>query len=112
MFNLGVLYAQLMDPPDLDAVRRWWERAADAGDSEAMFNLGVLYAQLMDPPDLDAARRWWEGAANAGHAGAMFNLGVLYAQLMDPPELDQRGCGGACGGVGSCGGGSEDRRMG
>ena len=66
-------------PSGLDAERRRWERAADAGDSDAMFELGLLYANSMQPPDLDAARRWWERAADAGNSDAMFNLGHLYA---------------------------------
>jgi TPR repeat protein len=69
MVNLGILYER-MDPPDLDAARGWYERAADAGDTDAMYGLGVLYAQLMDAPDLNAARGWWERAAALGHMEA------------------------------------------
>jgi TPR repeat protein len=88
MYNLGVLYDQLMDAPDLDAARRWYERAADAGHRDAMYNLGDLLRSELDPPDLDAARRWYECAADAGHSAAMANLGNLFAQLIDPPDLD------------------------
>jgi TPR repeat protein len=73
MFNLGHLYAELMQPPDLDAARHWWERAADTRHSEAMFNLAYLYANLIQPPDLDAARHWYERGADAGNNEAMFN---------------------------------------
>jgi TPR repeat protein len=40
MFRLGVLLA---DENPAEA-RRWYERAADAGDTGAMFRLGVLLA--------------------------------------------------------------------
>jgi TPR repeat protein len=76
-----------MEPPDLDAARRWFERAADAGNSDAMNNLGVLHEQHWEP-DLDAARHWWERSADAGNAHAMYNLGRLYAELIQPPDLD------------------------
>jgi TPR repeat protein len=33
MHDLGNLYAQLMQSPDLDAARRWYERAAHTGHS-------------------------------------------------------------------------------
>ena len=33
MFELGALYERRMQPPDLDAARHWYERAADAGNS-------------------------------------------------------------------------------
>jgi hypothetical protein len=80
MQALGVLYAHIMEQPDLDAARRWYERAADAGRSGAMTALGDLYAQLIQPPDLDAARRWYERGAAAGDRGAMHNLEVLYEE--------------------------------
>jgi TPR repeat protein len=54
MFGLGVLYAERLDPPDLDAARRWFEQAAAAGQPDAMNNLGVLYADRLHPPDLAA----------------------------------------------------------
>ena len=54
MFNLGLLYA-MMEPPDLDAARRWWERAADAGHIGAMDKLKLLQA--------DAPRVGWRRAA-------------------------------------------------
>src|SRR5687767_9880354 len=75
-------------PSDLDAARRRWEPAADAGDSDAMYNLGYLYAFWTEPPDLDAAQRWWERAVDGGDIDAIYKLGYLYEQLMDPPDLD------------------------
>ena len=77
-----------LDPPDLNAARRWLERAVEAGYRDAMFNLGVLYAELMDPPDLIAACGWFERAAKAGDSDAMTNLGHVYTEWMDPPDLE------------------------
>jgi TPR repeat protein len=75
--NLGNLLADQLDPPDLAAARRWYEKAAEAGHTGAMYNLGVLLADRLDPPDLAAARRWYEKAAEAGDTGAKRNLRLL-----------------------------------
>jgi hypothetical protein len=50
-----------------------WERAAAAGNTDAMVNLGLL---LRDK-DPDAAQAWWERAAAGGNTDAMVNLGLL-----------------------------------
>lgn len=50
MYSLGVLLAELLDPPDADGARHWYEQAAEAGDTDAMRNLGILLEKL-DPPD-------------------------------------------------------------
>jgi TPR repeat protein len=66
MFNLALLLANQLDPPDLAEARRWYEKAATAGNTEAMTNLGNLLANQLDPPDLAGARFWHEKAAGAG----------------------------------------------
>ncbi|MDT5298296.1 MAG: hypothetical protein QOG79_1538, partial [Mycobacterium sp.] len=43
MLRLAYLYQELISPADPEATRQWWERAADAGHSDAMHNLGVLH---------------------------------------------------------------------
>ena len=35
MSNPRLLFARELDPPDLDEVRRWWEKAAEAGHTLA-----------------------------------------------------------------------------
>ena len=87
LFNLGVLLADCLNPPDLAQARQWYTKAAQAGDAGARFNLGVLLADRLDPPDLAGARKWWTLAADAGDADACFNLGVLLADRLDPPDL-------------------------
>ncbi|MER6474601.1 tetratricopeptide repeat protein, partial [Streptomyces collinus] len=64
MFNLGNL---LHDEGDTEGARTWWQRAADAGDTDAMFNLGNL---LHDEGDTEGARTWWQRAADAGDTDA------------------------------------------
>ena len=84
-----VLLADDMDPTELDQVRGWYQKAAEAGDTDAMIVLGVLLADRVDPPELDQARGWWQKAAEAGDTDAMYDLGALLADQVDPPELDQ-----------------------
>ena len=88
MYNLAFLLAERVDPPELDAARGWYERAAEAGYFDAMRSLGILLATMVDPPELDAAREWYERAAEAGHINAMTSLGNLLSDRVEPPELD------------------------
>ncbi|SFU10833.1 tetratricopeptide repeat protein, partial [Arthrobacter sp. ov118] len=88
-FNLGVLLADRLDPPDLSEARRWYEQAAAAGHTGAAFNLGLLLADRLDPPDLEQARRWYGQAAAAGYTDAMNNLGFLLSDQTDPPDLNE-----------------------
>jgi TPR repeat protein len=76
-FQLGrVAYAQ----QDFTVARRWFEKAAAAGNTYAMNNLGALYGNGQSvSQDYGEARRWYEKAAAAGNAVAMNNLGGLYA---------------------------------
>jgi TPR repeat protein len=74
MNNLGFLLAERLDPPDLAEARSWYERAAEAGNTDAMYNLGFLLATRLDPPQLDEARTWLTRAAQAGHSRAMSAL--------------------------------------
>ncbi len=80
MFNLGVL---LHDRAPARA-RRWYERAAQAGDTSAMNNLGALLKHT----DRDRARDLWQRAAQAGNHDAMNNLGVLLEDT-DPDQARQ-----------------------
>lgn len=66
---------------------RAWERAAAAGDVDAMFHLGML-AVSQTPPDLDAARSWLGSAAAGGEVRAMDSLASLHLQLVQPPDID------------------------
>jgi TPR repeat protein len=80
------------DLPDMDGVRRKLEKrklekAATAGNTDAMYNLGLLLATQLNPPDIMAgARRWLEKAATAGHTEAMRNLAYLLSDHTNPPD--------------------------
>jgi len=76
MNALGEL-AQQADPPDLDAAREWFGKAAARGDIAAMYSLGSLHQNKIDPPDRAAAMHWYEKAANGGHSNAMNEIGRL-----------------------------------
>ena len=80
-------------PPDIgmrdgamepQAERAALERAAEAGDVDAMYSLGVLLVKY----EPEVGRRWYERAAQAGHTPAMNNLGTLVAK--EDPEAARR----------------------
>ncbi|OLS99035.1 hypothetical protein BJF90_39955 [Pseudonocardia sp. CNS-004] len=77
MNALGEL-ARQADPPDLDAAREWFGKAAALGDVAAMYSLGSLYQNKIVPPDRVAAKRWYEKAAAGGHADAMNEVGGFH----------------------------------
>lgn len=59
----------------LDEAVKWWKRAADAGNSDAMVRLGQVYlgwgGRAAEVADL------YERAANAGNVTAMLKLGTV-----------------------------------
>jgi TPR repeat protein len=74
---------------DYAEARRWYEKAAAAGEAQGMINLGSLYeAGNGVPQDYAAARRWYEKAAATGNAWAMINLGIMYGTGHGVPQDD------------------------
>ncbi len=66
---------------DLDAARRLYLAAADAGNAKAMHNLAVLYAEGIDgKPDYQNAAKWFRRAADYGLSDSQYNLGILYGR--------------------------------
>ena len=63
---------------DYDQARRWYEIAADAGNTSAMHNLAVLHA--MNGGNPEEAGRWFTEAASYGVKDSQYNLGILHAQ--------------------------------
>ncbi len=59
---------------------RWYEKAAQMGDREAMYTLGYMYysGQGIEEPDYRAAMEWFEKAAQEGYGAAMYHLGRMY----------------------------------
>jgi len=75
MFDLGVLYRDgLGVAQDYDKARELFQKAADAGDADAMNNLGALYGKgLGVAQDYGKAREWYQKGADAGNTDSMFN---------------------------------------
>ena len=71
MTALGRVLARRRVVPD-DRARTWWERAADAGDAEAMRSLG----ELAWSDDAEAAAAWFRRAAEAGDTASMEYLAL------------------------------------
>ena len=63
---------------DYAEARKWYEKAAAAGNANAMNNLGDLYFNGNGvPEDYAEARKWYEKAAAAGNEVAKANLKKL-----------------------------------
>lgn len=64
---------------DLTEARRWFERAAAAGDVQAMYQLGHMqYDGDGGPKNQTSAAEWFRKAAERGSTDSQYNLGVLY----------------------------------
>jgi TPR repeat protein len=74
--SLGILLADLLDPPQLQEASTWYTVAAAAGQVDAQYRLAVLLAERIDPPYPAEARIWLTQAAAAGHSGAQARLGT------------------------------------
>lgn len=63
---------------NMSEARRWYEKAAEGGQTDAMWNLGGLYEKgAGGPKNLTEARRWYEKAAALGHKQAEESLRKL-----------------------------------
>ena len=64
---------------DYAQARQWYQKAAEAGNADAMVNLGFLYEKGWGVTQDYAQARWLlQQAAEAGIGDAMVNLGRLY----------------------------------
>jgi TPR repeat protein len=69
--NLGAHYATL-DPPDFARARKWYAKAAAAGDTDAKFELGAMLVHGEGGvTDLKRGRRLLEAAAREGQISAL-----------------------------------------
>lgn len=58
----------------------WYQKAADAGNSDAMNSVGVAYSYgLGGKPDFAKAAEWYQEAADGGSWWGTYNLAGLYA---------------------------------
>jgi Sel1 repeat-containing protein len=66
---------------------RWYLKAADLGNAQAMHNLGFQYVTGQGAPrDYAEAYKWFDKAAALGNAAAMLRLGELYANGIGVPR--------------------------
>ncbi len=75
LFTEGVPAAGIAKDPD--QARVWFERAADAGDEEALTTLGVMIEQSSKDPEVQArAVSLFQKAVDKGNVQAMIRLGT------------------------------------
>jgi len=83
LYNAGV--CRLGSGEFAEAVK-WYRKAAEAGEGDAMNNLGAMYANGKGVREDDVeAIRWFREAAKAGNSEAMKNLGGMYAEGQGVP---------------------------
>lgn len=78
---------------DVVAAAQWFERAATAGNVEAMAELGLCYelgcgVEQSDEEALD----WYTKAANLGHATAKYSVGEIFEEARGVPQSDEEAC--------------------
>uniref|UniRef100_A0A7S4E0T1 Uncharacterized protein n=1 Tax=Lotharella globosa TaxID=91324 RepID=A0A7S4E0T1_9EUKA len=75
--DLGVWHEVIKK--DAKQAIRWYSKAAEQGDAEAMFYLALCYGNGRGAPQDDKkAVSWHRKAADQGHVRAQFNVGIHY----------------------------------
>jgi TPR repeat protein len=69
-----------------DEAIRWYQRAAEAGNSAAMVSLGLRLQRPQPGRDPAGAVRWFQKAASLGNPGGMTFLGFAYREATDVPR--------------------------
>lgn len=83
MFNLGYYHEMGLGglPVNNTQAMRWYELAANRGDTGAQYNLGLMHANGRGTPkNPKEALHWFKRAADAGDAQAQYNLAIMYDQ--------------------------------
>jgi uncharacterized protein len=89
MVELGVMYAAGTGvPKDQSEARKYFERAAAAGNARGASNLVALSGSTGDTSDPAQARALLAKAADANSAEAQFQLGLMMAQGVGGPQDD------------------------
>lgn len=66
-------------PKDLEESFKWFQKAANLGESSAQFNVGMMYQKGEGvKQDLAEAAKWYRKSAEQGKASAQLNLGMMY----------------------------------
>jgi hypothetical protein len=72
---------------DYAEAARWYQQAADQGNTMAQNNIGALYEHGLDvAQDYGEAEQWYRMAADQGYALAQTNIGVLYFHGWGVPQ--------------------------
>jgi TPR repeat protein/serine/threonine protein kinase len=79
-YNRGVEYANGSGvPQNYEEALKWYRKAAELGQLDAMNNIGVCYADGQGvPKDLEESVKWYRKAAEQGSAIAQRNVGLAY----------------------------------
>jgi uncharacterized protein len=89
MVELGVMYAAGTGvPKDASQARKYFERAAAAGNARGASNLVTLSGSTGDASDPAQARALLAKAADGNSAEAQFQLGLMMAQGIGGPQDD------------------------
>ena len=66
-------------PKNLEEAFKWFQKAANLGESSAQFNVGMMYQKGEGvKQDLAEAAKWYRKSAEQGKASAQLNLGMMY----------------------------------
>ena len=82
-FELGVNYHSGSDmiERNYNEATKWFEKAAQHGDVDAMFNLGLCYLEGMGvEKNLKKAFEWFEKGWADGDVSCGYNLGLCYLE--------------------------------
>ena len=79
-YTLGSMYHDGKGgPQDFQQAFKWYERAAEQGNSDAQYCLGMMYDEGKGiPQDYQEALKWIRRAAEQGDSRSQFLLGVHY----------------------------------
>jgi TPR repeat protein len=85
--SLGALYVRIGEHKK---AAMWWQKAAEAGDSESQYNLAQMLLRSADQGSFELAFEWLSHAAEAGLVDAQSRLAIAYASgqgtAQDPVE--------------------------
>ena len=89
MSDLGALYSNGIGvSQDWEEAVKWWTKAVQAGDSDAIYNVGVYHYKR---GTLSQALLWFHEAAIRGIAAGMMSLGSMHIKGEGVPEDREEG---------------------
>jgi tetratricopeptide (TPR) repeat protein len=89
MSDLGALYSNGIGvSEDWEEAVKWWTKAVQAGDSEAIYNVGVYHYKQ---GQFSKAFLWFHEAATRGIAAGMMRVGSMHMKGEGVPEDSEEG---------------------